>query len=141
MLHPMQLHVKSCNVKHNSESVFRYFASTVNSNQSTKCNTKDLYAICNYSSLKRSLMFLCTPFANRRLINSDGLLKSPCIAQQTHQPDGIHPEQFHLIWIRDSPDNRSVRNKAVKFFRIYSLRPRFSVRCPYQRESVLQRFV
>ena len=26
------LHVKSCNVKHNSESVFRYFASAVNSN-------------------------------------------------------------------------------------------------------------
>ena len=24
------LHVKSCNVKHNSESVFLYFASTVN---------------------------------------------------------------------------------------------------------------
>ena len=26
------LHVKSCNVKHNSERVFRYFASAVNSN-------------------------------------------------------------------------------------------------------------
>ena len=26
------LHVKSCNVKHNSESVFRYFLNAVNSN-------------------------------------------------------------------------------------------------------------
>ena len=53
------LHVKSCNVKHNSESVFRYFASTVKSDKSTKCNRKDLYAICNYSSLKKSR--LCYP--------------------------------------------------------------------------------
>ena len=33
---------------HNSENVFRYFASAVNSNYSTKCNRKDLYAICSY---------------------------------------------------------------------------------------------
>ena len=46
------LHVKSCNVKHNSESVYPYFASAVNSDKSTKCNRKDLYAICSYSSLK-----------------------------------------------------------------------------------------
>ena len=32
-----------------------------------------------------------------------------------HQPDGIHPMQIHLIWIRDSPDHRSVHNKEVKF--------------------------
>ena len=57
-------------------------------------------------------MFLCTPFANRRFIKSDGLLKSPCIA---HQPDGIRPVQIDLIWIRDSPDNRSVRDEEVKF--------------------------
>ena len=55
------LHVKSCNVKHNSESVFRYFASEVNRNQSTKCSRKALYAICSYSSLKKVGMFLCTP--------------------------------------------------------------------------------
>ena len=59
-------------------------------------------------ALKQSLMFLCTPFANRRLEKSDGLLKSPYVA---HQPDGIHPVQIHLIWIRHSPNNRRVRNK------------------------------
>ena len=65
-----------------------------------------------------------------------GLLKSPCIA---HQPDGIHPVQIHLIEIRDSPDHCSVRNKKVKFIRIDSLRPRFSVHCPHWRESVKKR--
>ena len=59
-------------------------------------------------ALKQSVMFLCTPFANRRLEKSDGLLKSPYVA---HQPDGIHPVQIHLIWIRHSPNNRCVRNK------------------------------
>ena len=63
-------------------------------------------------ALKQSVMFLCTPFANHRLKKSDELLKSPCMA---HQPDGIHPVQIHMIWIRHSPDNRSVRNKEVKF--------------------------
>ena len=63
-------------------------------------------------ALKQSVMFLCTPFANRRLKKSDGLLKSPYVA---HQQDGIHPVQIHLIWIRHSPDNRSVRDKEVKF--------------------------
>ena len=47
------LQVKSCNVNHNSDSVFRYFASAVNSNYSTKCNRKDLYAICSYPSFKK----------------------------------------------------------------------------------------
>ena len=63
-------------------------------------------------ALKTSVMCLCTPFANCRLTYSDGLLKSPCIA---HQQDGIHPVEIQLIWIRDSPDQRSVRNKGVKF--------------------------
>ena len=40
-----------------------------------------------------------------------------------------------LIGIRNSPDLRSVRNKEVKFIWIYSLGPRFCVRCPYQRSS------
>ena len=31
----------------------------------------------------------------------------------------------------------SVRNKVVKFVRIFSLGPRFRVRCPYYRGSVL----
>ena len=51
------LQVKSCNVNHNSESVFRYFASAVNSNYSTKCNRKDVYAICSYAALKKLVMF------------------------------------------------------------------------------------
>ena len=50
-----QLCMKSCNIKHNSESVFNYFASV-----------KDLYAICSHlQALKKSDMFLCTPFAKR----------------------------------------------------------------------------
>ena len=48
------LHVKSCNVKHNSGSVFCYFASAVSSTKSTKFNRKDLYAICSYPSLKKA---------------------------------------------------------------------------------------
>ena len=124
------LHLKSCNVKHNSERVFRCFASAVKSSYRVeKCNRKDLYAICSSSRFNKSVTFLCTPFANRCLIYSDhGLLRLPCIA---YQPDGIHPLQIHLIGIRDSPDQRSVRNKEVKFIWIYSLGPRFSVRCPY----------
>ena len=35
--------------------------------------------------------------------------------------------QIHLIGFRDSPDHSSLRNKEVKFIRIYSLGPRFSV--------------
>ena len=30
-----------------------------------------------------------------------------------------------------APDHRSIRNKEVKFIWIYSLGPRFCVRCPY----------
>ena len=63
-------------------------------------------------ALKKSVMFLCTPFANRRLIYSDGLLNSPCIA---HQPDRIHSVQIQLIGILDTPDHHSVRRKEVKF--------------------------
>ena len=54
---------------------------------------------------KKSVIFLCTPFANRCLIYSaTGLLKTPCIA---HQPDGIHSVRIHLIGIQDRPDHRS----------------------------------
>ena len=52
MSYSAMLHVKSCNLKHNAESAFHYFAGAVNSNESTKCYRKDLYAICSYSSLK-----------------------------------------------------------------------------------------
>ena len=44
--------------------------------------------------------------------------------------------QIYLIGIRDSPDHRSVRNKEIKFIRIYHLGPRFSVRFPHWLERV-----
>ena len=44
--------------------------------------------------------------------------------------------QIYLIGIRDSPDHRSVRNKEIKFIRIYYLGPRFSVRFPHRLERV-----
>ena len=47
--------------------------------------------------------------------------------------------QIYLIGIRNSPDHRSVRNIEVNFVRIYSLGPRFIVRCRCERESVLYR--
>ena len=53
MSYSAMLRVKSCFVNHNSESVFLYFASVVNSNKSSKCNRKDLYAICSYPSFKK----------------------------------------------------------------------------------------
>ena len=65
------LQVKSCNVNHNSESVFRYFASAVNSNYSTKCNRKDLYAICSYPSFKKVGYVPLYTFRNRCWIYSD----------------------------------------------------------------------
>ena len=58
-------------------------------------------------ALKTSVMFLCTPFANRCFIYSDWAFKSPCIA---HQPDGI----------RDSSDHHSVLNKEVKFRAVFT---------------------
>ena len=57
-------------------------------------------------------MFLCTPFANHCLINSDWAFEITSIA---HQPDRIHPVQIHLIEIRNSPDHRSVHNKEDKY--------------------------
>ena len=74
-------------------------------------------------------MFLCTPFANHCWYTATGLyitLHSP-----SARLDGIHRMQIHLIGIWDSPDHHSVHNKEVKFVWIYSLGPRFSVRCPY----------
>ena len=71
------LRVKSCNVKLNSENVFRYFASAVTgSNSSIKSNRKDLYAISYVvvEAFKKSVLFLCTPFANRCLVYSDWAL-------------------------------------------------------------------
>ena len=110
------LHVKSCNVKHNSESIYRYFASAVNSDKSTKCNRKDLYAICNYSSLKKSRLWLpCTPFAKFCLIYSDWAFEITLCSLSTRldQPCAV---QIHLLGIRDTPDNCSVRYRELSLY-------------------------
>ena len=73
------LHVKSCNIIHNAESVFRYFASAVNS---AKCNRKYLYAICSYWSHQE---FGYVPlYTFRKLLFGKQRLGfiSPCIAHQ-----------------------------------------------------------
>ena len=111
------LYVKSCNVKHN-------FTRAVNSNESTKCNRKDLYAICSQ---------LCSYVHLLQIVvyTETGLLKSPSIA---HQPDGIHPVQIHLIGIRDSPDHRTAVS-VIKRLSLYEFtlwgRDLAGIRCPY----------
>ena len=60
------LHVKSFNVKHNSESVFRYFASAVNSNWHGVQNVIEKIYMPSVviQAFKKSVMFICTHFAN-----------------------------------------------------------------------------
>ena len=92
-------------------------------------------------AFKKLVMLLCTPFANCCLVLSSNWALyhlAQLISQTTRRWDSPIADSPH----RDSglaPDHRSVHNKDVKFIRIYSLGPRFSVHCPYQRESVLQR--
>ena len=62
-------------------------------------------------AFKKSVMFLCTPFANRCLVYSHFIT----LHSSSARLDGIHPVHIQLIGIRDSPDHRSVRNKEVKF--------------------------
>ena len=91
------LHVKSCNVKHNSESAFRCFANAVNSDQSTKINLhnrKDLHAIC---SLQKVGYVLRTPFAIC-LVYSHWAFEVT-LHSFSARPDGIYPVQIHLIGI------------------------------------------
>ena len=127
------LHVKSCNVKHNSERVFRYFASAVNSNYRVQNVIEKIFMLSVViQALKKSVTFLCTTFADRCLICSDWAFEVT-LHSSSARLEVIHPVQIHLIRIQDSPDHRSVRNKEVKFIWIYSLGPRFSVRCPYYR--------
>ena len=64
-------HVKSCNVKHNSESVFRYFASAVTVTRVQNVVEKIFMLSVVIEALKKSVMFLCVPFPNRSLIYSD----------------------------------------------------------------------
>ena len=64
--------VKSCNVKHNSERVFRYFASAVNSDYRVQNVIEKIFMLSVViQALKKSVTFLCTPFANRSLICSN----------------------------------------------------------------------
>ena len=66
------LHLKSCNVKHNSERVFCYFASAVNSNYRVQNVIEKIFMpSVVIQDLKKSVTFLCTPFANCCLIYSD----------------------------------------------------------------------
>ena len=65
------LNVKSCNVKHNSESVFHYFTSAVTVTRVQNVIEKIFMLSVVIQALKKSVMFLCTPFVNRCLIYSD----------------------------------------------------------------------
>ena len=108
------LHVKSYNVKPNSESLFRYFGSAVNSNQSTKCDRKDLHAICRY--LKPPKSRLCSSVHLSQIVvwyAATGLYIT--LHSSSARLDGIHPVQIHLIGIRDLPDLSCVCYKEVKF--------------------------
>ena len=132
------LHVKSCNAKSNSKSIFCYFASAVNSNQSTR-SLCYLWLLNPSKSHEKLVMFLYTPFTNGySLVYSNwALYHLTQLISQTRWSSlcADSPDQ-------DSPDYRSAHNKElrVKFIQNDSLGPRFSVHCPYQRESVSQRF-
>ena len=76
------LHVKSCNVKHNSESVFRYISSAVTTAQNVI--EKIFMVSVVIEAFKKSVMVLCKPFGKSLLgIQRLGFI-STCIA---HQPD------------------------------------------------------
>ena len=61
-------------------------------------------------AFKKSVMFLCTPFANRCLVYSDWALYH--LAQLTSQIRRDSP-------CTDSPDHRSVRNKSLYEFTLW----------------------
>ena len=67
------LRVKSGNVKDNSERVFRYFASAVNSNYKVQTEIEKIFMLSVViQALKKSVTFPCTPFADRCLIQRLG---------------------------------------------------------------------
>ena len=115
MSYSTMLHVKSCNVKHNSESAFHYFANAVNSDQSTKINVhnkKDLHAICSlqkvgYVPLHTFCKLICLAYSHWAF--------EVTLHSFSARPDGIYPVQIHLIGIYDSADHYSIHNKEVKF--------------------------
>ena len=112
MSYSATLHVKSCNVKHNSESAFRCFANAVNSNLRVQNvhNRKDLHGICG---LQKVGFVLRTPFAIC-LVYSHWAFEVT-LHSFSARPDGIYPVQIHLIGIYDSADHYSIHNKEVKF--------------------------
>ena len=91
------LHVKSCKVKQNSESVFRYFASAVNSNYKVQNVIEKIFMLSAIIQALKSR--LCSSVRLLQIVvwhTVTGLLKSPWIA---HQPDGIRPVQIHLMGV------------------------------------------
>ena len=83
------LHVKSCNVKHNSERVFCYFASAVNSNYRVQHVIEKIFLLSVVILALKS--WLCSTAPLLQIVvwfTANSLLKSPCTA---HQPDRIHP--------------------------------------------------
>ena len=72
-------------------------------------------------ALKKSVMFLCIPFANSCLIYGDWAFEVTLHSSSARRDSHCTDSSYH----------RSVRNKEMKFIRIYYLGPRFSVRCPY----------
>ena len=60
-----------CNLKHNSESVFRYFASAVKITRIQNVIENIIMLSVVIQAFKKSFMFPCTPFASRCLIYSD----------------------------------------------------------------------
>ena len=76
------LHLQSCNVNHNSESIFCYFARGVNSNLQNVIEKIFMLSVVTEAFQKLVPLYIFC-----KLIvwyTATGLLKSPCIA---HQPD------------------------------------------------------
>ena len=65
-----------------------------------------------FKALKKSVMFLCTPFENRCLIYSDWAFEIPLHSSSARRdsPCADSPDRES-----GSPDHRTVRNKEVKF--------------------------
>ena len=53
-------------------------------------------------AFKKSVMFLCTPFANRCLVYYTATVLYITSHSSSARLDGIHPVQIHLIGIRDA---------------------------------------
>ena len=65
-----------------------------------------------FQALKKSVMFLCTPFENRCLIYSDWAFEITLhnSSARRDSPSADSPDRES-----GSPDHRSVRDKEVKF--------------------------